>query len=337
MKLKEIAEILKGELYGDGDIEIFGVSDVANAGHGQICYVTSPSKKDLRCKASALIVNKQVDLSIPQIVVKNPKYAFATLLALFYPKRHPFSGISKRAEIAEDVVLGEGVSVGAFAVISSGVKIGANSVLYPNVFVGSNVTIGRDCIIYSNVSIMEDSIIGDRVVIHPGAVVGSDGFGFVTEDGAHKKIPQVGNVAIGDDVEIGANTTIDRATIGTTKVGRGTKIDNLVQIGHNVTIGENTIIVAQVGIGGSSVIGNSVILAGQAGVSDHATIEAGSIIGAKSGVTGRLSKDIYIGTPARPFRQVSRAYENLHILPELKDRIERLERLVDRCETNKSK
>lgn len=336
MKLKEIAEILKGELYGDGDIEIVGVSDIANAGKGQICYVLAPLKKNFCCKASALIVNKPIDLSIPQIVVKNPKYAFATLLTLFYPKRHPFSGISKRAEIAEDVVLGEGVSVGAFAVICSGVKIGANSVLYPNVFVGSNVKIGKDCIIYNNVSIMENSIIGDRVIIHPGAVIGADGFGYVSEAGAHKKIPQVGNVQIGDDVEIGANTTIDRATIGTTKVGRGAKIDNLVQIGHNVTIGDNTIIIAQVGIGGSSAIGESVILAGQAGVSDHTTIEAGSVIGAQSGVTGRLSKNVYIGTPARPYRQVARAYEILHILPELKERIERLEDLVGKCMTERS-
>jgi UDP-3-O-[3-hydroxymyristoyl] glucosamine N-acyltransferase len=329
MKLREIVKIVNGKLYGNGDIEIIGPMDIDRAQEGHITYLMPPIKKGLVCNASAVIVSKPIDIEIAQIVVKNPKAAFALLLEYFYPKRHPFSGISKRSEIAEDAIIGKGVCIAPFSVISKGVSIGERTVIYPGVFIGEGVRIGQDCVIYSNVCIMEKCHIGHRVIIHAGAVIGADGFGFVFEEGRHRKIPQIGNVEIGDDVEIGANCTIDRATFGSTVIGSGVKIDNLVQIGHNVTIGDNSIIVAQVGIGGSSKIGEGVILAGQAGVSDHTEIDSGTIIGAQSGVTGRLRKNIYIGTPGRPYKTVIRAYETFPELPELKKRLERLEGFVN--------
>ncbi len=329
MKLGEIVKIVKGELHGDGDIEILGPMDIERAQEGHITYLTPPIKRGFVCNASAVLVAKPIDIDTSQIVVKNPKAAFAILLEHFYPKRHPFSGISKKADIAEEAVIGKGVCIGQFAVISKGAVIGDRTVVYPGVFIGEDVRIGQDCVIYSNVSIVERSQIGHRVIIHSGAVIGADGFGFVFDEGVHRKIPQIGNVEIGDDVEIGANTTIDRATFGSTVIGSGVKIDNLVQIGHNVTIGSNSIIVAQVGVGGSSKIGEGVILAGQAGVSDHTEIEAGSVIGAQSGVTGRLKKNIYVGTPGRPYKGVIKAYEVFPELPDLKKRLERLEGLID--------
>ncbi len=328
MKLREIAHLLQGELVGDGEIDIVAPMDIERAGTGHITYLNLPIKKGVSCNASAVIVNKRLDIPNAQILVDNPKAAFAIALGVFYPKRHPYTGVSQRADIGEEVLLGEGVTIGPFAVIGRGSQIGARTVIYPGVYIGSNVKIGEDCILYSNVNVMDDCVIGNRVVLHAGAVIGADGFGFVFDKGRHLKIPQVGNVEIQEDVEVGANTTIDRATLGTTTIGKGTKIDNLVQIGHNVSIGANSIIVAQAGIGGSSKIGQSVIIAGQAGVSDHCEIESGSVIGAQAGVTGRLQKNIYVGTPGKPYKKVIKAYDLFPILPELKHRIEKLEGLV---------
>jgi UDP-3-O-[3-hydroxymyristoyl] glucosamine N-acyltransferase len=223
---------------------------------------------------------------------------------------------------------GKEVSIHPFAYISDNVTIGRDTIIYPGVFIGEGTVIGDGCTIYANVTIREKVTVGNRVIIHSGSVIGSDGFGYVWEEGRHYKIPQVGGVIIGEDVEIGANVTIDRATTGNTIIGRGTKIDNLVQIAHNVTIGERSIIVAQVGIAGSSEIGNFVTLAGQVGIPDHVKIADGCIIGAQAGVMGNLSKGIYLGSPAMPHRDWLRSTALFSKLPELNRRIKELEEKV---------
>lgn len=331
MKLKDIAAVLDGQITGDAELEINGVAGISDAKDGDITFVAD--KKWLKglkdCGASAVILKEEIkDLGKPQIIVQNPLYGFSKLLGIFYPASHPDKGISGYAFISEKASLGENISVQPFAFISDGVKIGSGSIIYPNVFIGENVAIGSNCIIYPNAVIQHEVIIGSRVIIHSGAVVGSDGFGYVQEGGVYHKIPQIGTVIIEDDVEIGANTTIDRATTGVTIIGRGTKIDNLVQIGHNVRVGSNVIFVSQTGIGGSSEIGDGVILGGQVGVADHVTIEAGTMIAAKSGVMGKVTRGIYSGAPALPHKDWWKAIAIFKNLPELKRKVDDLDEKI---------
>lgn len=328
MTLSDIAHFLKGDLFGDGDIEIKSASPIQDAKEGDITYLSEKMGRSFRSNASAIITSSRLDIPNAQIVVKNPKSAFADVLTLFYPLKHPFEGISKDAVISGLAVMGKDVRIDAMVRIEDDVIIGDDTTIYAGSCISRGTRIGRQCIIYNNVTIRDNTIIGDRVIIHPGVVIGSDGFGFIADEGIHKKIPQVGNVIIGDDVEIGANTTIDRATVGSTIIGSGTKIDNLVQIGHNVRVGKNVIIVAQVGIGGSSVIGDNTIIAGQAGISDHTEIEPNTVIGAQSGITGKITKNIYLGSPAKPYREYLRAYGMLYKIPDMKRQLDDLETLV---------
>lgn len=331
MKLKDIAAVLDGQIVGDAELEINGVAGISDAKDGDITFVADKKwlKRLKDCSASAVILKEEIqDLDKPQIIVKNPLYSFSKLLGIFYPASHPDKGISGYAFISPKASLGENVSVQPFVFISDGAKIGSGSIIYPNVFIGENAAIGSNCIIYPNAVIQHEVIIGNGVIIHSGAVVGSDGFGYVQEGGVYHKIPQSGTVIIEDDVEIGANTTIDRATTGTTIIGRGTKIDNLVQIGHNVRVGSNVILVSQTGIGGSSEIGDGVILGGQVGVADHVTIESGTMIAAKSGVMGRVTRGIYSGTPALPHKDWWKAIAIFNKLPELKRKVDDLEEKI---------
>ncbi|MFN3395218.1 MAG: UDP-3-O-(3-hydroxymyristoyl)glucosamine N-acyltransferase [Thermodesulfovibrionales bacterium] len=333
MRLREIAEIISGEIKGDPEIEIKGVSGVTDAVAGEITFLSDRRylKDCLSSKASAVIVREFIDdLKKPQIKVKNPYYAFAILLEHFHPREKEKEGISPDAHVSEGARIGRGVTIYPFVYVSEGAEIGDNSVVYPFVHIGRGSIVGSSCLIYPNVTIREGVKIGNRVIIHAGAVIGSDGFGYVFEQGRHHKIPQVGGVIIGDDVEIGANVTIDRATTGNTIIGNGTKIDNLVQIGHNVRVGENTIIVAQVGIGGSTTIGKYVMLGGQAGVSDHATIEDGTMVGAQSGVMGHLKQGIFSGTPVIPHREWLKASALFARLPEILKRIKEIEDKLER-------
>ncbi|MFN3479270.1 MAG: UDP-3-O-(3-hydroxymyristoyl)glucosamine N-acyltransferase [Thermodesulfovibrionales bacterium] len=328
MRLKEIAEIISGEIKGDPELEIKGVSGVTDALEGDITFLSDNRylKDCLSSKASCVIVREFVeDIKKTQIKVKNPYYAFAILLDLFHPREKEEEGISPQAYVSERARIGKGVTIYPFVFISDDAEIGEDTVIYPFVFVGKGSTIGSSCLVYSNVTIREGVRIGNRVIIHAGAVIGSDGFGYVFEQERHYKIPQVGGVIIGDDVEIGANVTIDRATTGNTIIGNGTKIDNLVQIGHNVRIGENTIIVAQVGIGGSATIGRHVMLGGQTGISDHATIEDGTMVGARSGVMGYLKQGIFSGTPVIPHRDWLKSSALFARLPEILKRIKEIE------------
>ncbi|HMK43236.1 MAG TPA: UDP-3-O-(3-hydroxymyristoyl)glucosamine N-acyltransferase, partial [Dissulfurispiraceae bacterium] len=246
-----------------------------------------------------------------------------------YTVPRPEPGVSPLASVAASARIADDATIFPFVFIADDVHIGARSIIYPGAFLGAAARVGDDCIIYSNVTIREQVLIGNRVIIHAGAVLGADGFGYVYHEGQHKKIPQVGSVVIEDDVEIGANTAIDRATTGKTVIGGGTKIDNLVQIGHNVQVGRQVILVSQVGIGGSSEIGDGVIFGGQAGIADHAKIAPGTMLGARAGVMpGLLEKGIYSGVPAMPHRDWLRATAIFAQLPELKKRIQLLEQAL---------
>ncbi len=333
MKLSELARHIGGDIIGDPEIEITGVSGITEAQTGDISYIHDKKflKDPSAIRASAVIVKEVAEgLPISMLVVKNPQYTYAKALEVFYIKPHACTGISDRAFIGDNVTLGSEVSVHHFACIRDGVVIGSGGTIFPGVFIGKGVTIGDNALIYPNVTIRGNTKIGNNVTIHSGTVIGSDGFGYVMEQGMHYKIPQVGGVVVEDNVEIGSNVTIDRGTTGNTIIGTGTKIDNLVQIAHNVKIGSHSIIVSQVGISGSVDIGNSVILAGQVGVRDHITIGNNAIIGAQSGIGGNIPEgQVYSGSPAIPHKSWLRAQSIYAKLPEYIKRIQALERKLD--------
>ena len=329
MRLSEIAELILGELLGDADLEITGVKGIEDAGKGEIAY--AEGKKAIsglaETSASCIIVSEFLPgVKAAQIKVGNPQYAWAVLLGRFFPPPLPPKGIDPLASVSDDAQVAPGVSVGPFVCIRSGASVAAGCLLYPGVYVGENSSIGEDSVIYPNVVIREGVSIGKRAIIHPGAVVGADGFGYVVHEGARCKIPQVGGVVMGDDVEIGANVTIDRATTGNTVLGNGVKIDNLVQVAHNVTLGDGTVIVAQVGIAGSCNLGKGVIIGGQVGIADHVNIADGTMVAAQSGVMRDLKRGVYLGSPVYPRRESLRAITNIYKLPELFSRVKELEK-----------
>ncbi len=335
--LKEIAQLIEGELIGNPDIVITGISGIKEAKEGDITFLANPKYFHLMktTKASAIITSKDItDSKKPLIRTENPSLAFAKVVSLVAPNdiRHP-KGIHPTAIIDETARLGKNISVGAYTIIEKGVEIGDNSIIYGGCYIGHYTHIGSDCLIYPNVSIRERIEIGSRVIIHSGAVIGSDGFGFATVKGVQEKIPQIGTVVIEDDVEIGANVTIDRARFDKTVIGKGTKIDNLVQIAHNVVIGKNCIIVAQAGISGSTSLGEGVILAGQAGVVGHITIGEGSIVAAQAGVTKSVPPHTKVsGYPAKPHDVAKRVNACVQRLPQLYKKIKDLEAKVAELE-----
>ncbi|MDA8104846.1 MAG: UDP-3-O-(3-hydroxymyristoyl)glucosamine N-acyltransferase [Nitrospiraceae bacterium] len=328
MKLKEISHLVAGRVIGDPETEITGVAGIKEAGKGMITYLAAP--RYLRylhgSEASSVIVKEPLEgIEIAQLVVDNPQYAFARAIECFYPPGPNMTGISDKAVISGKAVIGGGVSISAFAYICDEVTIGDGTLILPGVYIGEGSKIGSRCVIFPNVTIREKVSIGNRVIIHSGTVIGSDGYGYVFEKGEHYKIPQVGGVVIEDDVEIGSNVSIDRATLGNTIVGRGTKIDNLVQIAHNVKIGEKSLLMSQVGVAGSSELGSFVILAGQVGVADHTEIDSGTIIAAQAGVMGHVAKGVYSGSPCIPHGNWLKAQVIFAKLPELQKKIRELE------------
>ncbi|HOW42262.1 MAG TPA: UDP-3-O-(3-hydroxymyristoyl)glucosamine N-acyltransferase [Candidatus Omnitrophota bacterium] len=337
--LKEIARLVNGEIVGDENLKITGVAGIQEASEGDITFLANPKYLPFLpvTRASAVITGRSVESGGKTILrVDNPSLAFTEVVSFVLPQekvKHP-AGVHPGAIISATARLGAGTAVGACAVIEDGATIGENSVIYPGCYVGRNCRIGSATVIYPNVSIREEAVIGSRVIIHSGAVIGSDGFGFVTVEGRHRKIPQVGIVVVEDDVEIGAGVTIDRARFDKTVIGQGTKIDNLVHIAHNVIIGKNCLIVAQVGISGSSSLGNNVILAGQVGVVGHVHIGDNSVVMAQSGVSKSLAENSAVwGTPARQIdvaKKISAYISNLpkmaETIKELKQRIAELEK-----------
>ncbi len=332
MTLREAAEKTGGWVSPENyEIPIRGVASLTDADDGDISFYGSPKYlKHLRkCRATAVLVPHGFSEELParRIWVDNPAAAFATLLEAFAPKpvaRQP--GIHPRAGVADDAEIGEGVCVEAGAVIHPGVRIGDRTRIGANTVVGHNSQIGSDCDIYPNVSIGERSLIGNRVVLHSGVVLGSDGFGYEFRDGRQQKIPQTGIVQLDDDVEIGANSTVDRARFGRTWIQEGVKIDNLVQVGHNVIIGKHSILCAHVGISGSVRIGNCVTLAGKVGVNGHIEIGDGAIITAMAGITKSVPpKAILVGLPAKPMSEYKENYVLLSNIRKLYDRVKSLE------------
>lgn len=336
--LREIACAIEGEVVGDENALITGVSGIKEAGPGDITFLANPKYAPLlkTTAACAVIISKDTEAPASKAVIrcKNPSLAFAKVISLLSPleTKRP-KGIHPSALVAKGAKLGTGVSIGAYTVIEDEAEIGDAAVIYPGCFIGSGAKIGNETLIYPNVSIRERVLIGNRVIIHSGTVIGSDGFGFVTVDEKHLKIPQVGIVEVCDDVEIGANVTIDRARFDKTAIGRGTKIDNLVQIAHNVIIGENCLIVAQVGISGSTVIGNNVVLAGQAGLVGHITVGDGAIVTAQSGVSKSIPAGaMFSGYPARPFSENQKSHAYVHNLPKLFDTVKELKKKIEELE-----
>lgn len=339
LTVSEIARRLTADLDGAGDALIGAVGGVRDAAPGEIAFVSQAryAADAANTRASALIVGRDWTLPAPcpLLRVDKPEAAFAQVARWFAPPDPVYTpGVHPTAVVSPDAKLGSNVHIGPLAVIEAGAQVGDRAIVGAQTYVGHGVRLGADCRLFPQVSIREHCILGDRVWIHNGTVVGSDGFGYeVDKQGVRTKIPQIGIVVIGDDVEIGANVAIDRARFGRTRIGKGVKIDNLVQIGHNVVIGDHTVIVAQVGIAGSSSIGEKAILAGQSGVAGHLTVGPGAIVGAQTGVTKDVPAGAYVlGFPATPQKEMARQYAVLARLPELRDRVASLQKRLDEIE-----
>jgi UDP-3-O-[3-hydroxymyristoyl] glucosamine N-acyltransferase len=335
VKLRELAARLGCELVGDGDIDVTRVATLEQAGAGDVAFLANSryTSRLPATRASAVIVGGDVNgAPCATLRTKNPYLAFARATQALHPQARPVAGLHPTAIVAADVVLESDVTIGPYVVVGSGARIGARTIVHAHAVVGEGATIGADCLIHARVSIRERVIIGSHVIVQDGAVIGSDGFGFATrEDGTHEKIPQVATVVIEDNVEIGANTTIDRPAVGETRVHEGTKIDNLVQIAHGVVVGRNSLLAAQVGIAGSSVIGEQVMLGGQVGVTGHVTIGDRARASAKTGITGNVPADAFItGYPHMDNLEWRKAYVVFRRLPEMRKQLADLQaRLAD--------
>jgi UDP-3-O-[3-hydroxymyristoyl] glucosamine N-acyltransferase len=333
MRLSELAERLGCRLEGDGDVDVQRVAGIDAAGPGDVTFVANQKYLSAlnSTRASAVIARGDAPAGpCAMLRTDEPYLAFARAVALFAPPSRPLVGVHALTAIASDATLGRDVAIGPFVAIGEGVRIGDRTVIHPNVTVGQGAIIGDDCVIHSNVAIRERVTIGNRVILQNGVVVGGDGYGFVRrKDGAHEKIPQVASVVIEDDVELGANTTVDRPAVGETRIKAGAKIDNLVQIAHGVSVGRNVLMAAQVGIAGSTSIDDDVMFGGQVGVGGHLTIGKGAIAVGQSGVTNSLESGAMVaGYPAIDSREWRKASVIFRRLPELKRRIEELEARV---------
>lgn len=332
VSLSEIVNYVSGRYDGPADVTITGVAPLSDAGEGQISFLSNPkyAPELAKTKAAAILVGPDHAEASPRYIrVPNPYFAMARVIARFFDQRPMPRGVSPHAAVATSAKLGKNVAVGAFTSIGENVEIGDDVVIFPNVTIEPNVEIGEGTIVYPQVSIYYGSRIGRRCIIHSSVVIGSDGYGFATEGGKHHKIPQVGIVRIEDDVEIGAGSSIDRAALGETVIGEGTKIDNLVQIGHNVKVGKHCLLVAQVGIAGSTQLGNYVVVAGQSGFAGHLKIGDGVQVAAKSAVLRDLQSNTKVmGSPAIGFGEFSRREIWLRRLPELARKVTQLERML---------
>ena len=334
--ISEIAKLLDAEIIGDATVKIKTISGINEAEEGHLTFVIDQKylKALKKTKASAVLISADIECEtdIPQIRIKDPKKAFEVLTKAFAPPEIEFpAGVHETAIVADDAILGENVSVQAYAVIEPGVTIGDNCVIGAHSYIGHYTTIGSNVKLYPRVTIRERIKIGNNIIIHPGVVIGADGFGFDKgKNGRYTKIPQIGSVIIEDDVEIGANTTIDRARFDNTIIHRGTKVDNLVQIAHNVEIGENSILCAQAGISGSTKIGKNVILAGQAGLAGHINVCDNVIFGAQAGVPSDIKKPgFYLDTPAKPHMEVKRRWAERHLVSASLKKVKELEKRLN--------
>ena len=342
MKLRELAEKLQCRLEGDGNIDIRRVAGVEHAQPGDITFIDSARYVPFLAitQASAVILNPGQPLvwrtlgAISVLRSDHPYVTFARAVALFAPAPVPKAGIDPLSTVAADATIGPGVSIGPFVTVCSGASIGARTLIHSHVAVGAGASVGDDCILYPQVSIRDRVTIGHRVIVHDGVVIGSDGFGFAKQpDGTHLKIPQTADVVIEDDVEIGANSTIDRPAVGETRIRAGTKIDNLVHIAHGVSVGRRVIFAAQVGVSGSTVIEDDVILAGQVGVAGHLRVGKGAMATAQSGIPSSIDAGQYVsGSPAIPHQDWLKSAAAYRQLPTLRKRVAELEHAVAELE-----
>jgi UDP-3-O-[3-hydroxymyristoyl] glucosamine N-acyltransferase len=338
MRLGELAAALGRPLVGDGDLEISGVAGMEHAGPGHLTFLANPkyAPKVKHTKASAILVSQALDLGIACIVSDNPYLDFARALALFYQPPRPAGGVHPRAYVAPTAEIGENCSIGPYAVVGERVRIGRNAVIHPHVVIYEGAEIGDDFLAHSHAAVREFCRIGDRVTLQNGVVVGGDGFGFAKRaDGSHYKIVQSGVTILEDDVEVQSLTSVDRATVGETRVRRGAKVDSLVQIGHACVVGEDNIICAQTGLAGSTVLERNVLLAGQVGSSGHLTVHEGAIIYAQSGIGGDVPAGGRIsGSPAFAANEWLRAVTAFPKLPEILKTLRELKKKVDELEQN---
>jgi UDP-3-O-[3-hydroxymyristoyl] glucosamine N-acyltransferase len=332
ISIDEIAEIAGGIVSGVSSDKIRGANTLENAQEGEISFLANPKyKKWLDCTgASCVIVSRGLKTNSGKTLIKvdDPAAAFSkVIIALYGEKSHPVRGRSIKASISSTAKIAKTAKVGDHSKIGRNVSVGSGTVVYPNVYIGDNTVIGKNCVVYPNVSILDNVSIGDRVYIQSGSVIGSDGFGYSTENGVHKKIPQIGRVIIESDVELGSNVCIDRGSPGDTFIGTGTKLDNLVQVAHNVKIGKNCLICAQAGIAGSTVIEDNVVLAGQAGVVGHITIGMGAQVGAQAGVTRNVKSGAAVsGYPATEHSRARKINALIKKLPQLAKDLEELKK-----------
>ncbi|GGH76832.1 UDP-3-O-[3-hydroxymyristoyl] glucosamine N-acyltransferase [Filimonas zeae] len=335
----QIAMLIDGHVEGNGDATVNSFGKIEEAKAGQLAFLANPKYEDFlyTTSASIIIINETQELKQPVqatlVKVKDAYTAFATLLHKYQEfMTQQLAGIQQPSYIAPSAEVGENVFIAAFAYVGDNVKVGNNVKIFPHVYLGSNVTVGDGTILHPGVKIYQECKVGKNVIIHAGSIIGSDGFGFAPQaDGTYKKVPQIGNVIIEDNVEIGSNATIDRATIGSTLIKNGAKLDNLIQIAHNVEIGSNTVIAAQAGVSGSTKIGNNVMIGGQAGIVGHLQIADNSKINAQSGVTKSIktnSSRSVTGTPAHDYTSALRSQALSRNLPDMEKRIAELEKMI---------
>ena len=329
----ELAAKLGAALEGASGVVLHGVADLRAAGAGQVSFAGNPRylPEVAASRAAAVIVPQDAAIASPGPVllrVANADAAFAAACALFAPPPLVLPrGVHPQALVAPTAKLGRDVAIGAFAVVEAGAEIGDGTTLYPQTYVGHEAKLGRQALLYPFASVRERCVLGDRVILHNGAVIGSDGFGYAVDaQGVRTKIPQTGIVVLEDDVEIGANTTVDRARFGETRIGKGTKVDNLVQIAHNCIIGEHSVLCSQVGLAGTTTLGKHVICAGQAGLAGHLTVGDGAVIGAQAGVPKDLpGGQMYLGAPAVPRLEFGKSLAHVAGIPKLKEHVKSLE------------
>ena len=340
--IASIAKLIEGELVGNGQVELSGCAGLKEAKEGDLSFLANLKYEPLakESRASAIIVPRQISLPGKNVIkVDQPSLAFSKAINYFNEDSTlTLTGIHPTAIIAKDAILASDVAIGPYVVIESKAVVGQGTKIFAHCYIGQGTKIGINSFLYPHVTLRERISVGNNVIIHPGTVVGSDGYGYVTVDGKHMKIPQKGTVVIENDVEIGANVTIDRARFDKTVIGEGTKIDNLVHIAHNVTVGKHCLIVAQVGISGSTQIGNHVILAGQAGIVGHLTIGDGAVVAAQSGVSKSIGAGQQVfGSPAQPLKNAFRNNAHIQRLDHYVSMIQDLKKRLDELEKKDAK
>ncbi len=335
----ELAAHVGGRVRGDGERLIRGVASVESAAEGEIAFVDDSKlfESARSSNASCLIVPEGAQVDAPCLIeVRKPKLAFALVAELLHPPKRRAGAVHPSAIVDESASVDESVFVGARVEIGAGASVGAGTQILSGAFIGENATVGRDCVIHPNVVLYENVTLGDRVILHAGVVIGADGFGYVPDaENVRHKFPQIGTVVIEDDVEIGAATCVDRGALGETRIGSATKIDNLVQIAHNVRIGRRVVIAAQTGISGSTVIEDDAIIGGQVGMGDHARVESGAIIGSKAGILpGKIVRaGVWWGIPVQPLDQYKRLNAHVNRLPQLREEVKELRRQIKELQT----